>query len=100
MNGRPVVSYADITLPYEAPEPSTQPPPKKRKKASPKSYQNKAQSKRTETEEFEGSRELTHEEIWDDSALINAWNAATEEYEAYHGADKSWKDQPLTNSAL
>lgn len=27
------------------------------------------------------SRELTHEEVWDDSALIAAWDAATEEYE-------------------
>jgi hypothetical protein len=30
----------------------------------------------------EESRELTHEEIWDDSALIDVWNAATAEYEA------------------
>jgi hypothetical protein len=30
---------------------------------------------------FEESRELTHDEIWDDSALIDAWDAATEEYE-------------------
>jgi hypothetical protein len=29
----------------------------------------------------EESRELTHDEIWDDSALIDAWDAATEEYE-------------------
>lgn len=35
-------------------------------------------------EGWEESRELTHEEIWDDSALIEAWNAATEEYEAWH----------------
>jgi hypothetical protein len=36
----------------------------------------------TEAEvETEESRELTHDEIWDDSALIDAWNAATEEYE-------------------
>jgi hypothetical protein len=28
------------------------------------------------------SRELTHEEIWDDSALVDAWDAAMEEYEA------------------
>ena len=26
------------------------------------------------------SRELAHEEIWDDSALIEAWDAAMEEY--------------------
>ena len=30
--------------------------------------------------EYQESRELTHDEIWDDSALIDAWNAATEEY--------------------
>ena len=29
----------------------------------------------------EESRELTYDEIWDDSALVDAWNAATEEYE-------------------
>lgn len=29
----------------------------------------------------EQSRELTHEEIWDDTALIAAWDAANEEYE-------------------
>lgn len=28
------------------------------------------------------SRELNHEEIWDDSALIDAWNSANAEYEA------------------
>lgn len=32
-------------------------------------------------EEEEESRELTYEEIWDDSALIHAWNSATAEYE-------------------
>ncbi|KAF8640454.1 hypothetical protein AX17_000118 [Amanita inopinata Kibby_2008] len=46
------------------------------------------------------SRELTHEEIWDDSALIEAWNAATEEYEALNGPDKSWKGEPIHKSLL
>ena len=32
-------------------------------------------------EEEEESRELTHEEIWDDSALVNAWDSAMAEYE-------------------
>jgi hypothetical protein len=32
-----------------------------------------------ETVDAEG-RELTHEEIWDDSALIEAWDAAMDEY--------------------
>lgn len=38
-------------------------------------------------EEEDKSRDLTHEEIWDDSALIAAWDAANEEYEvgsSYH----------------
>ena len=34
-----------------------------------------------EEDEEEESRELTHEEIWDDSALIDAWNSAAAEYE-------------------
>ena len=32
-------------------------------------------------EEEEESRALTHEEIWDDAALIDAWNSAEAEYE-------------------
>ncbi|KAK2462124.1 hypothetical protein APHAL10511_006587 [Amanita phalloides] len=48
----------------------------------------------------EESRELTHEEIWDDSALIDAWNAATEEYEALNGPDKSWKSGPVHKAPL
>ncbi|KAK0613794.1 SMN family protein Smn1 [Immersiella caudata] len=27
---------------------------------------------------------LTHEEIWDDSALVNSWNQALDEYKKYH----------------
>ena len=50
--------------------------------------------------EGEESRELTHEEIWDDSTLVNAWEAATEEYEAYHGPDKGWKKEPVNKSPL
>lgn len=46
------------------------------------------------------SRELTHEEIWDDSALVDAWNAAMEEYEAYNGPDKGWKKEPVHKSPL
>lgn len=38
--------------------------------------------KADDEEDGVGSRELTYEEIWDDSALVDAWNAATEEYEA------------------
>ncbi|KAJ4485376.1 hypothetical protein J3R30DRAFT_1348578 [Lentinula aciculospora] len=50
--------------------------------------------------EVEENRELTHDEIWDDSALIEAWNAAAEEYKAYHGPDKGWKNEPVHKSPL
>ena len=48
----------------------------------------------------EESRELTHEEIWDDSALVNAWESAMEEYETYHGPEKDWKKEPVKKSPL
>ncbi|KIM39135.1 hypothetical protein M413DRAFT_236374 [Hebeloma cylindrosporum] len=139
---RPVVSYDDITLPYDQldePQPSSShnahhpPPSKKRKKNNQKAKQHKNASNSTsqraeflnstsvsskqqpeeeqwdaddygydneEDGEGEESRELTHEEIWDDSALVNAWEAATEEYEAYHGPDKGWKEEPVNKSPL
>ncbi|KAI0735889.1 hypothetical protein C8Q76DRAFT_782079 [Earliella scabrosa] len=53
-----------------------------------------------EEEEEEESRELTHDEIWDDSALIDAWDSAAAEYEAYHGPGKKWKDEPVKKSPL
>ncbi|KAG2023713.1 hypothetical protein CC2G_001334 [Coprinopsis cinerea AmutBmut pab1-1] len=117
MSGRPLVSYADITEPYEAPEPppppntatNSNPPPKKRKKSNQKSKNRANQQPSTTTTQsrgsnnvsgFEESRELTHEEIWDDSALIDAWNAANEEYEAFHGSGQGWKRQPVTKAPL
>ncbi|KAI9566995.1 hypothetical protein HD554DRAFT_2173850 [Boletus coccyginus] len=58
-----------------------------------------------EGEEFDGeedeeSRALTQDEIWDDAALIDAWNSAEAEYEAYHGTSKAWKTQPVKKSPL
>lgn len=53
-----------------------------------------------EEEEEEESRELTHEEIWDDSALIDAWNSATAEYEAFHGKTQDWKSTTVKKSSL
>ncbi|KAL1699284.1 hypothetical protein EV121DRAFT_284218 [Schizophyllum commune] len=53
-----------------------------------------------EVEEVEESRELTYEEIWDDSALIDAWDAANKEYEAHHGKGKSWKTEGARKSVL
>ncbi|KAN0101041.1 hypothetical protein V8E55_001025 [Tylopilus felleus] len=46
------------------------------------------------------SRPLTHEEMWDDSALVDAWNSAEAEYEAYHGTSKAWKTEPVKKSPL
>ncbi|KAH9938958.1 uncharacterized protein BXZ73DRAFT_44026 [Epithele typhae] len=53
-----------------------------------------------EEDEEDESRELTHGEIWDDSALIDAWNSAAAEYEAYHGPGKKWKNEPVKKSPL
>lgn len=105
MSMRPVVSYDDITLPYEltsnavseaskvipqkSDKPSTtKPSSKKRKRKSrhSSSVGNSAPQRDGYDDEdadfleVEESRDLTHSEIWDDSALIDAWNAAAEEY--------------------
>ena len=85
MATRPLVSYDDITLPYQP----TKPQHKKRRRNQQKPVSEEAFSDPNDYEEEEESRELTHEEIWDDSALVNAWEAATEEYEAYHGSKKA-----------
>jgi hypothetical protein len=29
---------------------------------------------------MDGEKNLTHDEIWDDSALVNSWNQALDEY--------------------
>lgn len=104
---RPIVSYDDISLPYQPPDESPQTTtnssplprrPKKRKNNN--GHNNSNQHARAhdqqaaprpdlavqvdEQEDYDGeleSRDLTHDEIWDDSALIEAWNAAAEEYE-------------------
>ncbi|KAG0292692.1 hypothetical protein BGZ96_003810 [Linnemannia gamsii] len=36
--------------------------------------------------------DLTHEEVWDDSALIEAWDMAVKQYEVYHS-----KTKPIVN---
>ncbi|KAH8120730.1 hypothetical protein DFH11DRAFT_1539791 [Phellopilus nigrolimitatus] len=53
-----------------------------------------------EDEDEDESRELTHDEIWDDSALIAAWDAANEEYEGMHGRNKRWKKDRVHKSPL
>lgn len=87
MTTRSIVSYDDITPPYDASrfKPQQQPPSKRRK--------------RNNNKKAEG-RELTRDEIWDDSALIDAWDAAMEEYEAFHGPDKGWQKEPVHKSPL
>ncbi|KAF9523636.1 hypothetical protein CPB83DRAFT_877905 [Crepidotus variabilis] len=137
---RQIVSYDDITLPYEAPEENrtsaNKPPPNKKRKqnhqrnksgnsnqAGRKIPSNRRQSSAQassftqaavqnprhswsidpaegEYEEEEDSRELTHEEIWDDSALVDAWEAAQQEYEMYNGKDKDWQKEIIKKSPL
>ena len=94
MATRPLVSYDDITLPYQP----TKPSPKRRKRNQQQSVSEEAFADPNDGEEE--SRELTHEEIWDDSALVNAWEAATEEYEAYHGSKKAWKTETVKKAPL
>ena len=97
MATRALVSYDDITDPYQP----TKPPHKKRRKNQQKSVSEEAfVDPNDDCEEEEGSRELTHEEIWDDSALINAWEAATKEYESYHGSKKVWKTENVNKTPL
>ncbi|KAI0472435.1 hypothetical protein F4859DRAFT_515280 [Xylaria cf. heliscus] len=36
-----------------------------------------------------GEQELTHNEIWDDSALIDSWDQALEEYKKYHSVHRN-----------
>lgn len=78
------MSYDDIASAPAARYDSRAPPAKKRKT----NHRNKRKANREE-------EELTHDEIWDDSALIDAWDTANEEYAAHHGEDKSWKDEYL-----
>ncbi|KAI5837564.1 hypothetical protein DFP73DRAFT_600857 [Morchella snyderi] len=36
---------------------------------------------------------LTHEEIWDDSTLVNAWDEALNEYKKYHSIDATGENK-------
>ncbi|KAI1182333.1 hypothetical protein F5B17DRAFT_194831 [Nemania serpens] len=36
-----------------------------------------------------GDQELTHDEIWDDSALIDSWDQALQEYKKYHSIHRN-----------
>ncbi|SJL07799.1 uncharacterized protein ARMOST_11151 [Armillaria ostoyae] len=85
---RPIVSYEDIAS-TPASHYDSQAPPAKKRKTNHRNQRNRNRGRREEEE----NKELTHDEIWDDSALIDAWTAANEEYAAYHGEDKSWKDE-------
>jgi hypothetical protein len=96
MATRSLVCYDDITPPYQP----TKPQHKKRKRNQQKAVPEEPFTDPNDGEEEEESRELTHEEIWDDSALVNAWEAATEEYEAYHGSKKAWKTETIKKAPL
>lgn len=98
---RSVVSYDDLEQLMTTPAPGP-PPAKKRKRQQNKSRSLGSQKLAHWDEPVENrdvsftghdyasdlgdktadidNRELTHEEIWDDSALIEAWDAAMNEY--------------------
>jgi len=92
MTSRSLVSYEDITEPYVVPT--------KKRKRNKRSAPPRPVEENETLDDTAQSRELTHEEIWDDSALVEAWDAAIEEYEAYHGPDQGWKKEPLHKSPL
>lgn len=73
-------SQSSATLSYDPPAPTSV------KKDKPKRYTI--------------NHELSQEDLWDDSALIQAWDAAAEEYASLNGPGKSWKDEPTHKSAL
>jgi hypothetical protein len=106
---RQLVSYADIAPPVEDPSSAGTATGSNGHILKKSKLRNDVTTSEMLTEEttsmrsgvkFEESRELTHEEIWDDSALIEAWNAATEEYEALNGPDKGWKSDPVHKAPL
>lgn len=45
-------------------------------------------------------KQLSHEEIWDDSALIDAWNAAEEEYKIFHTKRSAHEKEALHNGDI
>ncbi|KAG8684576.1 hypothetical protein FRC08_013623 [Ceratobasidium sp. 394] len=59
-----------------------------------------APAKKSKPKRYTIDHELTQEELWDDSALIEAWDAAVEEYESLNGPGKAWKEEPVHKSAL
>ncbi|KAG8736371.1 hypothetical protein FRC10_009396 [Ceratobasidium sp. 414] len=59
-----------------------------------------APAKKPKPKRYTIDHELTQEDIWDDSALIEAWDAAVEEYESLNGPGKAWKEGPVHKSAL
>ncbi|KAH7367324.1 hypothetical protein B0T11DRAFT_325605 [Plectosphaerella cucumerina] len=47
------------------------------------------------------NNELTHDEVWDDSALIDSWNEALDEYKKYHSIHaKGGRPEDLTEEEL
>lgn len=42
------------------------------------------------------AKSLTHEEIWDDSALVRSWDEAVEEYRVSYHPQRNSRDRYLT----
>ncbi|PBK61907.1 hypothetical protein ARMSODRAFT_1025252 [Armillaria solidipes] len=86
---RPVVAYDDIV-----------PDPRSSMNKDSPSPSRKLRIDGNAAVAFELSRELTHAEIWNDSVLIDAWEAVHEEYAAYQGGDTALKTNPTKRSPL
>lgn len=97
---RELVSYDDITQPFDAGEQASAapsaPPTKKQKKNHKGAKQQQASIKRDDAANSYDI-EMTNNDAWDDSALIDAWNAATEEYEVRYSDQVQ---SPITNESV
>ncbi|KAF8973450.1 hypothetical protein BGZ46_009845 [Entomortierella lignicola] len=64
-------------------------------------YENEEEYEDQDGETFQVGQEinLTHQEVWDDSALIEAWDKAVKHYEVYHSKTKS-DAKAITSSPL
>lgn len=73
-------SRPQLTQPPRSTMPSAQRPSQRSINAKDKKGKGKASPHKSNASVPKTSRHLTHEEIWDDSALVNAWDAAMDQH--------------------
>lgn len=84
--GAPIALRKSFPASWPQPAPSAVPPARSSAPAKPSQRANNANDKKgkgkvsSNTSFPKTSRHLTHEDIWDDSALVDAWDAAMDQY--------------------